>query len=400
MKIAYIINSFPILSETFIANQMIDVIKKGHEISIFSFNKIPPPYHARAVEFGLVGKMVHIDLSEGGKIKKLIKCLGLLKSPRSAVLIIRDVLLKRTNVASLMLALEIKKLESFDVLHAHFGNAGLIMVDLRRWGIVKKTTRLVTTFHGYDLNKATAPFIADYRKLYEHCDIFTVNSAYSRELALKIGCPRQKIVVLPVGLDTNYFKPESPASHLPKKTLQIVFIGRLIPLKGPLVLLDICEELKRQNIDFFCTIIGDGELLSDVQQKIHEKKLGENIAIKGELTQEEIVRVAQSCDLFLYPAIYDDIGRAETQGLVIQEAQAMELPVVVSDVGGIQEGVKNGVTGFVIPSKEIYEFVEKIKYLINNPMERLEMGKAARQFVVKNFDSSVLGERLQNIYSN
>ena len=102
---------------------------------------------------------------------------------------------------------------------------------------------------------------------------------------------------------------------------------------------------------------------------------------------------------FLFPGIHEKgTGRAETQGLVIQEAQAMELPVVVSDAGGMKYGLLDGVSGFVVQEGDIEGFAEKIELLINNGQLRVTMAKAGRNFVVQTFDTRILGDKLMQIY--
>jgi colanic acid/amylovoran biosynthesis glycosyltransferase len=91
-------------------------------------------------------------------------------------------------------------------------------------------------------------------------------------------------------------------------------------------------------------------------------------------------------------------GRAENQGLVIQEAQALELPVLVSDAGGMAEGVLEGITGYVLPQKDVEAFVDKIEYLATNPSIRKRMGSAGRKFVEDNYDSQLLAEKLIDVY--
>jgi colanic acid/amylovoran biosynthesis glycosyltransferase len=107
-----------------------------------------------------------------------------------------------------------------------------------------------------------------------------------------------------------------------------------------------------------------------------------------------------AADLFLFPGIIDKNGRCEAQGLVVQEAQAMKLPVIVSNVGGMKEGIVDNKTGFVVKENDINGFVEKLEFLINNSNKKEAMGEAARAFVVKNYDSTILGEQLLYLYTN
>ena len=100
------------------------------------------------------------------------------------------------------------------------------------------------------------------------------------------------------------------------------------------------------------------------------------------------------------PGIEDEITkRAETQGLVIQEAQAMGLPVLVSDAGGMKYGMIDGKTGFVLPQKDINAFVEKIIYLKDNEEERLKMGRCGVKYVNENFNTTKLtNDLIEKVY--
>jgi colanic acid/amylovoran biosynthesis glycosyltransferase len=105
-------------------------------------------------------------------------------------------------------------------------------------------------------------------------------------------------------------------------------------------------------------------------------------------------------DVFLLPGIHDDVtGRAENQGLVIQEAQSMELPVVVSDAGGMKYGLIHTETGFVVKERDLTEFVEKLEILIEDSVLRKAMGVRGRDYVEKQFDSEVLCEKLLSYYN-
>ena len=105
-------------------------------------------------------------------------------------------------------------------------------------------------------------------------------------------------------------------------------------------------------------------------------------------------------DVFLLPGRIDPITkRVETQGLVIQEAQAMEIPVIVSDVGGMKYGLRQGKSGFVIKEGKIMDFIAAIEKLILNPKLKTNMGIEGRKFVKDNYDMRILTKRLLEIYS-
>ena len=179
-----------------------------------------------------------------------------------------------------------------------------------------------------------------------------------------------------------------------------MFCGRLIKLKGADLAVNILNELiNRGNKNIFLEIIGEGELRGEIKKSIKIKGLESFIHLKGKQTQEEIINSFESADLFLLPGIKDPIdGRCEAQGLVIQEAQAMELPVIVSDVGGMKYGLIPNKTGYVVKENDINGFADSIESLINDPQKAENMGKEGRKFVKDNYDSSILVDKLLAIY--
>jgi len=288
------------------------------------------------------------------------------------------------------------KNRQFDILHAHFGINGAIISEIKRWKHLKGI-RFITTFHGYDMHKPSF-FKNYYQYLFTKGDLFTVNSNYSRNLLENLGCLSKKIEKLPVGLNTSLFVSNRPIKV--NNCINILFVGRLIEFKAPNLVVTICSELQSKNINFKCRIIGDGELFESLSEQIKFLSLQDKIELYGGQTQEEIIHAMDKSDIFLYPGIYDKTGRAENQGLVLQEAQCMKLPVLVSNVGGMPEGLINGITGYVLNVGDIQGFVEKIEFLYRNPQTVEKMGNNARDFVENNFSSEALGNKLECIYLN
>jgi colanic acid/amylovoran biosynthesis glycosyltransferase len=120
----------------------------------------------------------------------------------------------------------------------------------------------------------------------------------------------------------------------------------------------------------------------------------------GAVSQEEVFKAMSKAHVFMYTGRTEvDTSRAETQGLVIQEAQYFKLPVVVADVGGVKFGLQNGVTGFLIAENNLEGFVEKIVFLYRNPKVRGEMGEKGYVWVKNNFCSTQIGNKFINLYT-
>ena len=396
MKILYLVGAFPLISESFIVNQIVDMIDRKHNIKIFSTQAIPPPYHQSVIEHGLIEKTTFsYYLSHADSLKKTMKLMfsstTLFFSLPRLYFHIKLVERKSFN-SSVLFLIEFLQKQKFDVVHVHFGFNAVLVERLKNMGLLKGA-KFVTTFHGCDMHDVNKGL---YDKLFSAGDLFTVNSEYSKSKLIKLGCSPERIKTLPVGLDTFFFVKKQASVN--QGVFYLLFIGRLIELKAPDLLVRICVELKRRAFSFKCVIIGDGELKEKLQSQIKELELEKEVLLLGRLTQQQIIQEMQHADVFVYPGIYDKTGRAETQGLVIQEAQSMGLPVIVSNVGGVPEGLVNGETGFVVEEKDIEGFVEKICRLYSDRDLCFNMGEKGREFVIKNYDSRVLGDRLEKLY--
>ncbi|GHU69641.1 glycoside hydrolase [Bacteroidia bacterium] len=400
LDIAYILHAFPVLSQTFIVNQIIDMMEREHNLSIYSLYNIPPPYHQCVIDSKLIDKTNYIrDVQSKRELFGIILHF-LFSSPKlcwGVLSYILKVKLKEHQSLDTKLLLLANELRSndFDIIHAHFGHTGAAIAQLKQWGLLPKA-KLITTFHGYDIHK---PFLKHecYTSLFKTGDLFTVNSTFSMKQLIDLDCPIEKIYKLPVGLNIHLFQVLS-SKNKTIEGIRILFIGRLMALKGPNRVVEICNELKNRNIKFNCIIIGSGELHDTITESIQTYRLEQSVQLIESITQENLIPVMNNSDVFLYPGIYDSDGRAETQGLVIQEAQAMKLPVLIPDVGGMQEGILPNITGFVMEENSINAFADKIEYLYQNEDIRLKMGDAARNFVSENYSIHRLGDKLEKLY--
>jgi colanic acid/amylovoran biosynthesis glycosyltransferase len=399
LNVAFFVTSFPTLSETFIANQIIALQNSGHKVTIFSKERAAgDKVHQMIVDAGLLAKTFYLcDLPKTrvAKIRLLITQLFKNISAENLRMVFHAAFKKDSRLSVYELIPFLDKPE-YNVLHAHFGPNGVYVAELKKLGLFKHS-KFITTFHGYDLHPDYGKN-RKYQYLFVCCDRFTVNTKYSRKLLVELGCDEKKIEVLPVGLNSSKFKRNNSESD-DNGIFKLLFIGRLVEFKAPDLFIEICRLLKeRTRLKFSATIIGAGPMLENLKKLNEGFALQDQVAILEGATQEEIHSFMNKVDLFVFPGITIN-GRAENQGLVIQEAQAMELPVLVSDAGGMAEGVLEGITGYVLPQRDVEAFVDKIEYLATNPSIRKQMGSAGRKFVEENYDSARLTNKLKSIYS-
>ncbi|MEP6926882.1 MAG: glycosyltransferase [Ginsengibacter sp.] len=335
LSIAFFVDSFPVISETFIVNQVIALINDGHRVHIFAQStNATKQIHPAIIKAGLLRHTTYVHALPAKRIQKIILFLGrLFQNPnkRNAGLI-KYLFKNNTRKKGMSIYQLISFLDKpeYDILHAHFGFIGNYVLSLKKMGLFPKA-KFITTFHGYDLIVEKNV----YEQLFHSCELFTVNTSYTKEKLIDLGCQQSKICLLPAGLDTTLFNKKN-AVEKGNNLVSLLFAGRLIALKGPLLFIEICKKLKQNSIVFNGVIAGNGELYNELQALIKSSGLSNEIKMVGDQIQDEIINLMNDAEVFILPGIVNE-GRAETQGLVIQEAQAMELPVIVSDAGGMKE---------------------------------------------------------------
>ncbi|WP_209332801.1 glycosyltransferase [Lunatimonas salinarum] len=176
-------------------------------------------------------------------------------------------------------------------------------------------------------------------------------------------------------------------------------MARLVEKKGLYYAISAFHLLMELYPNIRYDIVGEGELMVPLKELVADLGLKDRVIFHGARTKVNIIEFYRNADIFVLPSITGSDGNSEGQGLVLQEAQAMQLPVVATLHNGIPEGVIDEITGYLVPERDIEALKTKMKYLIDNENVRRTMGKNGREYVLRNFDNAVLGEKLELIYS-
>jgi len=405
-KIAFVVNHFPSVSETFILNQITDIIDRGHVVKIFSFNtKKTGVIHKTVADYELIQKTTYGISRPDSIVGKLLWYIYFIVRNFSTLPLIRvNGLRQAVNNLSLSLALEdFLNNSEFDIVHAHFGQRGAVVADLIAKGL-KRKFKFVTSFHGYDLIPSlTEQYKVGYKNIFSFSDAITVNSKYLEGILLNVFPAPKKLLLLPEGLKTGQYEKKRSLLRDRHSDFRLVFCGRLVKFKAPGLAVQIVNILvnNRNQKHVRLQLIGNGPLREEVGHLIEKFGLKNHVLMLGALSQEEVILQMNNADIFILPGIQEtETGRAEAQGLVIQEAQAMELPVLVSTAGGMKYGLIDGITGFVVNEDHLEEFADKIELLMSDTELARAMGQKGREFIVNNFDTTVLGDKLVKLYAD
>jgi colanic acid/amylovoran biosynthesis glycosyltransferase len=407
MKIAFIVNSFPALSETFILNQMTGLLDRGHEVDIYANRpRGESRVHADVDKYGLVDHTYYMT-PDSSQLRSRISrlgaglwriAMGLSKNPR-AVLSSLNVVKFGKESSSLRILYQMSPFLAkgpYDIVHCHFGPNGQLAIRLKDLGALHGP--IVTTFYGYDISSYVKKMGQDtYNTLFQNGDLFLCVSEQMKRTLIRLGCEASKIIVHRLGVDLRRFQ----YVLRPQKTcekIQLLTISRLVEKKGvEYGIQSVAKVLKKYpNIEY--KIAGDGQLKNTLQILIEDLKVSGNIKLLGWQVQEQIVGLLQEADILLAPSVTSGTSDCEGIPVAIVEALARGLPVVSTLHSGIPEAVLNGESGFLVHERDVDALAEKLDYLIEHPQLRPEMGRKGRKYVEEHYDLDKLNDRLVEIY--
>ncbi len=402
MKIAFVVDKFPVLNQTFTLNQITGLLDRGHKVDIYALEG-PRPDHIRFVQpllksHRLLGRTYYYPERISARW-----CLLFLKAHRVLFPGQEKELLKRWTEKSR----RVKPPQSFlgnrsfspsrryDIIHCQFGNLGVRLLDLCEREHL--TGKIVTSFRGADISMFVAKRGKDvYDQLFHRGDLFLPNCDYFKRLLIQLGCAEGKIRIQRSPMDCRAF-PLTPRPAV-NGQIRIVTTARLVQKKGLEYGIRAIAQLKRQHPKIVYRIIGEGGLRPALERIISELGLRDTVTLLGWRSSSEVAGILKDSHLFVAPSVKCDRGSEEGPVKTLKEAMAMGLPVVATRQGGIPELVEDGVSGFLVPERDSGAIAEKLEQLIQNPQLWPEMGRRGRAHVEEHYDKEKLNDELVWIY--
>lgn len=404
MRVAFVVEVFPALSETFILNQITGLIDRGHEVDIYAnTSRNEFKLHADVEKYDLLRRTYYFQIPNNKRLR-LLKGLKLIflncwKDPA--------VLLRSLNVfkygqqaASLKLLYTaipfLGKRPSYDVIQCHFGWNGLQSVFLRDIGAIKG--KVVTTFHGVDITQILRMLgTRVYDPLFDKGDLFLPISECWKRRLIDLGCNEKKVVVHRMGVDCKKFTFTPRRLH-PNRPIRVVTISRLVEKKGVEYGIRAVAKLAKANQNIEYNIVGDGDLREHLERLIQELNVAGVVKLLGWKQQQEIIEILSNSNVLLAPSVTSKHGDQEGIPVALMEVMAMGLPVLSTRHSGIPELIEDGVSGFLVSERDVDALAERLSYLVEHPEIWPAMGQAGHVFVKEHYDINKLNDRLVELY--
>ncbi len=403
MKIALIVDQFPTLSETFILNQITGLMAQGHEVDVFAERRgDTQKLHAAVIDYNLLNRTEYFSVPSGNPLRRLLKgiliflrCLP--KAPKRTLQSLNFFRYgKQAYSLWLLYSIVPRVKQPYDIIHCQFGTQGYRGICFRTTN--SPTSKLLTIFRGYDVSGFVKHQGKDvYRELFQVGDRFLANCEFFRQRAIELGCPAEKISVHRSGLDCHKFT-FTPRYPDPAGTIRIVTTGRLVEKKGIEYAIRAVAQVAQSYPKLEYRILGDGLLREHLQKLIAELQVESIVHLMGWQNEQEIIATLNRSHLFIAPSVTAENGDQDAPTNVLKEAMAMGLPVVSTYHGGIPELVESGVSGYLVPERDVALLAARLTDLIEQSHRWAAMGRAGRSRVEADYNLHRLNKQLVSLY--
>ena len=347
LRILFCMRRFPTNTAFFIFNQMVEFIKQGHEIAIYTqrFDKDSI-------------NMNHPD-------------------------IIQYNLLEKTYT-------QVSEQKSFDVILCQSAFLVPHIIELKEQGrLTGKLIMFVREAFKGELLKVR-------HKIFSSVDLVMPVCEYFKDRLIEFGCDENKIVVLHSAIDIKKF---SFKKHKRKKgePIRLMTTSRLNEKKGVHYVIQAIKRIIKRHPNLHYTVLGDGRYRFKLESLIRKLRIKKNVHLVGWKKPEQVVKELAKSHIFILASATSSRGHEEGIPNALMEASASGLPVISTWHAGIPELVKNGITGFLVPEHNVKWLAEVLEYLIAHPKLWIKMGRAGRLVIEQFFDRDVENNKLINI---
>jgi glycosyltransferase involved in cell wall biosynthesis len=428
-KVAYVMNGFPRLSETFIANEIHQLERLGLQLRLFSVKreaeamvhpvvariraplqylpKASPlsgtpllPWLARNLPtFGPAHLRVALrhPLRWAGALGSAI---GLAWRHRSADHR-GDVRLKKVFIKEFLragqIAAEALQLGDIGHLHGHFchGVATITWLASRMTGIPYSFTA-----HAKDIYQPTLnPGRLLERKLSGARFVATCTCANAEVLRARHARPDEVHTVYH-GLDTDYFSPMAWPAGAPVAAAPLILsVGRFVEKKGFDQLVEACALLRDKGIAFRCLIVGErGDAQDRLRAQIERLQLTDCVRLQGPVTHDALRDIYGQARVFALPCHVMADGDRDGFPNVLAEAMAMGVPVVSTRISGIPEMIDDGRHGLLVEPRDAPALAEALHCVLVDDALHAQLACDGRQRMVERFDSRRTTVALRDLF--
>lgn len=383
MKIAYLSSRYPEVSHTFIRREVKALRRLGVDVHTFTLrrsNQLRSPEDMSEAEstFALVPTRVFRLLLAHARAlaRKPASYLdSLIEAFRHRIPGVKNTIWALFHFAEAILLADQLTRRGIRHLHCHFANAGgdVAYLAVRYLGI-----DLSYTVHGSaDFDAPTRPLLGT--KL-AYARFIACVSHYGRSQVMRVLPPQHwgRVFVVRCGLETDGIRAVRAQSNRAQPL--ILCVGRLVPEKGHICLVEAFAKLRARGIDARLRILGEGPDRRRIESRIHALGIADHCELPGAVSEQTVLREMASASVFALASFMEGLPVA------IMEALLLGLPVVAPRVAGIPELIEHGRTGLLFTPARDDELCSCLESILASPLERNRMAAEGLRRILSDFD--------------
>ncbi|NUN09114.1 MAG: glycosyltransferase family 4 protein [Ignavibacteriaceae bacterium] len=291
---------------------------------------------------------------------------------------------------------------NYDIVHTHSSKAGVVGRIAARLAGAKV---VVHTVHGLPFHRYQKPLVKYFfifvEKITSHfCDGLVAVSSTIIETMLGYGIrKREHYHLIRSAFDTESFTPDErerkdlrSSLGIYDDTLVLAKAARLSPLKGHRYLLEALSILRSENLKLKTLLIGNGEIESELKQYVDENGMHDSVIFTGLISPEKIPSYLNASDVLVHTSLLEGLAR------VLPQAIVLEKPVIVFNLDGAPEVVKDGVNGFLIEPENVAQLASRIRELVADRDKVKRFGKAGKEMIGGMFDDATMVDQTIRLY--
>jgi glycosyltransferase involved in cell wall biosynthesis len=391
-KIGFFVKGYPRLSETFIAQEILLLEKKGYPIAIFSLKgareKTQQSIVAQikaTVTYLPEGKNYYFDFFKSHSLLLLSQPVAYLRSFMTAlslkIFAQSAQPFKRFTQAVYLVANKIIDRETFQHLHSHFMHDPTEVTYF-----ISKLTGITYSISAHAIDIYTLPQKVIRERVAASQFLMTCTTYNWNFLRSLDPAQSAKIHRVYHGIDLARFLP-TPISLSLKPVTHLLSVGRLVEKKGYKTILQALKILKDRGLSFHYTIVGEGDESAEIKQLCQQLGLSPHVTFTGAIPQEKILEVMKIRPLFICGSEEAENGDRDGIPNTLAEAMAMQLPIVATLVSGIPELCEHNVNSLLVPQRSPQEMANSIQTLIDDPALAERLALQSRQTVEQKFNA-------------
>lgn len=403
-RIGYLVSAYPLISHTFIAREIDALRNLGVDLETMSIRRTPERMllteadrRAAAETFAVLPVSLS-RLVRSHAVAFATRPAAYLRTLRRALRLstggVRSNLWQLFYFGEAIVVWAHCRERGIRHLHVHFANVGSAVAMLAADFARGDELRWSFTMHGQtEFDNVTTYRLAEKVR---DAEFIACISDYCRAQLLRQVEPEHwdKLAVVRCGLDGEELQRPAPAEPpAANGSLRVLSVGRLVPEKGQMILLQALAELRQRGVEATTTFVGAGPDRSTLERASRQLGISDHVTFTGALGADRVAQAYGEADVFCLTSF------AEGVPVSLMEAMSNRLPVVTTQIAGIPELVEDGVSGVVVPPGQARPVADALERLARQPGLRRQWGEAGRERVLGDYDIRNSARLLAELFS-